>query len=334
MTLLDLGHAEDTGTHRVVTPRGPHRATAHLGFRAMSTDVIVTVVDGHDHHLLWARTRIAELEQHWSRFLPDSDIARLNRAEGTPLEVAPDTVTAVRAACAAWVVTGGRYDPTVHDSLLRLGYDDTIDVVRGRGGGTAAIPLPSPGCEGIEFDEAQRIVRLPAGVRLDLGGIGKGLAADLVVTGLLARGATGALVSVGGDLRVAGTPPDGVAWHIDIEDPRTDQRLAVVDLLDGGVATSTTLRRRWRTGQRPHHHLLSPATGESTGDGIVGVTVVADTAAWADALSKVPFVDPAHDTCFRRAAALVVHDDGTDRTLGAFPGHRISDGPTDLTQDR
>jgi thiamine biosynthesis lipoprotein len=269
-------------------------------------------------------TRIAELEQRWSRFLPDSDISRLNRAEGAPLEVSPDTVAAVRAACAAWVVTGGKYDPTVHDSLLRLGYDDTIDVVRQRGGGSPAIPLPSPGCEGVELDENAGVVRLPAGVRLDLGGIGKGLAADLVVAGLLARGAAGALVSVGGDLRVAGTAPDGVAWHIDVEDPRTDQRLTSIDLLDGAVATSTTLRRRWRTGQRPHHHLLAPATGESTGAGVVGVTVVADTAAWADALSKVPFVDPGHGGCFSRAAALVMHDDGTERTIGAFPADRTT----------
>lgn len=306
----------------------------------MSTDVVVTVVIDDpidavpidaDDHLSWARTRVVELERRWSRFLPDSEISRLNRAEGSPLEVSADTVTAVRAACAAWVVTGGRFDPTVHDSLVRLGYDDTIDVVARRGGGSPAIALPAPGCDGVVFDEVQRIVHLPLGVRLDLGGIGKGLAADLVVAGLLARGARGAMVSVGGDLRVAGTPPNGEAWIVDVEDPRTDLPVARLELLDGGVATSTTLRRRWRTGQRPHHHLLAPDTGTSTTSDVVGVTVVADTAAWADALSKVPFVDPTSTSRFDRAGALVVHADGHVRTIGHVPGHLPSHAHTTVS---
>ncbi len=292
---------------------------AHLAFRAMSTDVTVTVVGAHLDALDWARRRVCELELRWSRFLPESDIGRLNRAEGAALQVHPDTVTAVRAACAAWLVTEGCFDPTVHDSLLRLGYDDTIDVVRERGGGSPAVSLPAPGCDGIEFDEARSFVRLPAGVRLDLGGIGKGLAADLTVAGLLDGGADGALVSVGGDLRVAGTPPNGDAWEIEIEDPRTERPLTSVSLLSGGVATSTTLRRRWRSGQRPHHHLLAPATGASTVNVVVGAAVVADTAAWADALSKVPFVDPDRHDCFQHASCLVMRADGTSSTIGEFP---------------
>jgi FAD:protein FMN transferase len=291
----------------------------HLGFRAMSTDVTVTVVGAESDALDWARRRIAELEQRWTRFRDDSDIGLLNRAGGAALEVHPDTVTAVRAACSAWLATGGRFDPTVHDSLLRLGYDDTIERVRERGGGTAAVALPAPGCFGIEFDETSSIVRLPSHVRLDLGGIGKGLAADLTVAGLLDGGADGALVSIGGDIRVAGTPPNGEAWLIEIEDPRDDQPIAMLPIIDGGVATSTTLRRRWRSGLRPHHHLLAPHTGDSTNTGVVGVAVVADTAAWADALSKVPFVDPEHTACFAQASCLVMHTDGSSSRVGAFP---------------
>jgi thiamine biosynthesis lipoprotein len=92
-----------------------------------------------------------------------------------------------------------------------------------------------------------------------------------------------------------------------------------VSLISGGVATSTTLRRRWRSGQRPHHHLLVPATGASTTTDVVGATVVADTAAWADALSKVPFVDPTQRECFQHASCLVMYADGTSSTVGDFP---------------
>ena len=107
-----------------------------------------------------------------------------------------------------------------------------------------------------------------------------------------------------------------MAWHIDVLDPRTEQRLTSIDLLDGGVATSTTLRRRWRTDVGTHHHLVDPATGASTTSPVVGVTVVAGTAAWADALSKTPFVDPMHTAAFSPAAAFVMRADGTHTTIG------------------
>jgi thiamine biosynthesis lipoprotein len=293
----------------------------HLCCRAMSTVVDVTVVT-HDAHrgdelLAWARGRIEALETRWSRFRADSEISRLNAAGGEPLTVSADTLLAVHTAHAAWIHTGGLFDPTVHDSLLRLGYDRSIDDLRTTADEIASgTPLPSPGCAGVEVDPYTSSVRLPPGVRIDLGGIGKGLAADLTARGLIERGAAGALVNIGGDVRVTGLPADGVAWHIDVLDPRTEQRLTSIDLLDGGVATSTTLRRRWRTDEGTHHHLVDPATGASTTSPVVGVTVVAGTAAWADALSKTPFVDPTHTATFSPAAAFVMHADGTHTTIG------------------
>lgn len=292
--------------------------TTHLCFGAMSTEVNVTVVGGHHDLVEWARRRVGELEQCWSRFRADSELSRLNSAGGAAVAVSADMIAALRAACAAWVFTERAFDPTVHDSLLRLGYDDHIDEVRRRGdvGARGGPALPSPGCAGIVFDEATGVAQLPAGVRLDLGGIGKGLAADLVATGLVANGAEGAMVNIGGDLRVTGLPPAGDAWTIDIEDPRTDQPCAAVSLLDGGVATSTTLRRRWRQAMRPVHHLVSPGTGAPTTSPVVGASVVAGTAAWADALSKVPFVDPDRVDRFGAASALVMFDNGTNRAVG------------------
>ena len=302
---------------------------SNMGFRAMSTDVTVTMVGGDPGLLDWVRARIDLLERRWSRFLPDSEISRLNRADGASLVVSDDTVNAVRAACAAWVFTRGCFDPTVHDCLLRLGYDDTIDAVRTREISAAeVVELPAPGCAGIVYDggdggdggggggEGRGVVMLPRGVRLDLGGIGKGLAADIAAVGLLERGAAGALVNIGGDVRVVGSSPQGGAWVIEIEDPRTEHRLTAVEVCDGGVATSTTLRRRWRAGLSGRHHLVAPATGASTSTSVVGVSVVAGTAAWADALSKVPFVDPARQDCFGSASAIVMFDDGTSSSIG------------------
>lgn len=288
----------------------------HLCFRAMSADVAVTVVDGDDGALDWAKHRIVELEHRWSRFLPESEISRLNAAGGQPMRVSTDTVGAVRAACAAWVHTDGCFDPTVHDSLLRLGYDDTIDAIRNQRREPARPLIGTIGCAGIVFDETAGVVQFPPGVHFDLGGIGKGLAADIVATELIERGAQGAIVNIGGDVRVIGRPATGDAWRIDIEDPRTEQPYATVAIVDGGVATSTTLRRRWMLGERAVHHLVTPSDGTSTDTSIVGVSVIAGSAAWADALSKVPFVDATRADVFDPASALIMHCDGTTSMIG------------------
>jgi thiamine biosynthesis lipoprotein len=282
--------------------------------------VVVPVSDTGDALLAWAVGRLEQLEQRWSRFRPESEISRLNAASGDALPVSLDTLLAVHTARAAWSHTEGRFDPTVHDALLHLGYNRTIDELRtgipAERADELGAPLPAPGCADIEIDPYTSSVRLPSGTHIDLGGIGKGLAADLVARGLIERGALGALVNIGGDVRVTGTPPDGDAWHVDVLDPRTEQRFTSLDLRDGGVATSTTLRRHWRHGDHAHHHLVDPATGGSTRSPVVGVTVVAGTAAWADALSKVPFVDPACTLGFEPAAAFVLFADGSHRTVG------------------
>ncbi|TPW15823.1 MAG: thiamine biosynthesis lipoprotein [Acidimicrobiaceae bacterium] len=289
---------------------------AHLSFRAMSTEVGITVVDGDEGSLHWAQERVAELERRWSRFLPDSEINRLNRAGGEPVEVSHDTVVAVRAACAAWVHTEGCFDPTVHDSLLRLGYDDSIDVVRDARREPVQPMVGAPGCAGVVYDEAAGVVQFPAGVHFDLGGIGKGLAADVTASGLIERGASGALVNIGGDVRVIGKPANGIVWRVDIEDPRTERTLITVDLLDGGVATSTTLRRRWRLAERAVHHIVVPSDGAPTESPVVGASVVAGTAAWADALSKVPFVAPDRIDLLAPSSAVVMRSDGSTSLIG------------------
>ena len=141
-----------------------------------------------------------------------------------------------------------------------------------------------------------------------------------MAAGLLARGATGAMVNIGGDVRVTGSPSDSEAWRVEIEDPRTAQICAYVELLDGGVATSTTLRRRWLRGHTTVHHLIDPRTGDNSPSDlspVVGVTVVAGSAGWADALSKVPFVDGGYRAgSLGATSALVIRDDGAVESHG------------------
>jgi len=270
-----------------------------------------------------ARHEIEALEQAWSRFRPSSELSALNAAHGSPTHVGPETFALVRAAVTAWQVTDGRFDPTVLPALEAAGYTASFDegaVRHGTGDlpprDEDAGPTPSPGCAGLVLDAPSTSITLPAGVRLDLGGIGKGRAADLVAHDLLALGAAGVCVDLGGDVRVAGRPPEGSGWAIAVAHPdRSDVDLAVVDLADGAVATSSRRRRRWTTDRGTEaHHLIDPSTGAPTTSDLVAVTVIAAEAAWAEVYAKAALVAGSADGIALLAdaelAAIAVTTDG------------------------
>lgn len=270
------------------------------------------------------RARLVELEGLWTRFRPDSDVSRLNAARGRPTAVHPDTLDVVERAAYAWRRTGGRFDPTVLPALLAAGYDRTFREIRDVGG--PGRPAPAPGCVGVAVDRDRGEVWLPPQVQLDLGGIGKGYAADLLVDEALAAGAAGCCVGIGGDVRVAGTGPDGETWVVGVEDPFAPPALvAMLGLDDGAVATSTRVRRAWtRAGER-QHHLIDPASGAAAWTGLAAVTVVAGEAWWAEVVAKAAYLaGPAGAGGVLTAAevtGLLVHDTGevvTADGLGVF----------------
>jgi thiamine biosynthesis lipoprotein len=264
----------------------------------------------------WAIARIEELECSWSRFRPDSELNRLGQLAGTgPIAASPDLVTAIGHAVALWYVTDGRFDPTIRTALEACGYDQTFRRVAPVGP-----PVPqtraAPGCERVRVDHDRGTVTLPAGLQLDLGGIGKGLAGDLVATGLVERGAAGACVALGGDVRVAGNPAQGTAWSVPIEDPWDEtQLLGTRSLADEAVVTSTTRFRRWRRGEHLMHHLIDPAIGAPADKGVTAVVVQADEAWWAEGIAKAALVagiDDGIDLLERfGVAAVAVGDDKT-----------------------
>lgn len=258
---------------------------------------LVVVTDGGradpDELLAAGWARIDDLEARWSRFRPDSEVSALNRHPGAPVVVSADTVTLVEHAVAAWELTGGRFDPTVGAAMAAHGYDRTLsELLRGSVPAGTTEPVPAPGLAGTRLDPGLGTVTLARGVRFDPGGIGKGLAADLVARALLDAGAAGALVNLGGDLRAAGEPPGASGWVVGVDEPlRPDHELARLALPHGGaVATTSRLRRRWRTLAGEAHHLIDPATGRPADTDTVAVTVVADHAWRAEVLAKALFL--------------------------------------------
>jgi thiamine biosynthesis lipoprotein len=282
-------------------------------FAVMGATAEVTVVGGSRALLAVARGRLTDLEQRWSRFIPTSEVSRLNRADGFPTRVSAETRLLVQRALDGHAVTGGRFDPTLLGAVLRAGYVESFDRLGRRPRRFDSALLT--GAHRIEVDEVAGTVRIPVGVGFDPGGIGKGLAADLVAEELLGLGAAGVCVNVGGDLRVLGAAPDGDAWRVMVESPWDAERpLAHLRLQDGAVATSSRLRRRWvRDDGVEQHHLVDPATGMSARSPVLAATAVASAGWQAEVLSKAAFLDAGEGLDLVEelgAAAIVVVPDG------------------------
>lgn len=257
----------------------------------MGSDAHLLVATRDEHLVGAAIEELERLEHAWSRFRSDSELVALNQDPGEVVTVSPLLAEAVHRAVLAWERTDGWFDPTVIDSLEHAGYDAPF-APDGPPRGSLASCRPAATPRSFSVDLERCTVRRPAGVRLDLGGIGKGLAADRIATGLVDRGAQSACVSMGGDVRVAGIPPEG-GWRIPVERPDRVGKGAAMPIwfdavLDqGAVVTSTTRRRRWRTGDGgTAHHLIDPRTGHPSPPGVTSVVVCAAEAWWGEVLAK------------------------------------------------
>lgn len=266
--------------------------------------------------------RIEQLEAAWSRFRPGAELTRLGALGGRPALVSHPTAMLLQRAVWAWQRTGGRFDPTVLQAVRAAGYDRDFDQLP-----ELVMPEraePSPGCDGIEVDPSIDLVRLPTGVGIDPGGIGKGLAADLVATEAVELGADGVMVSIGGDLRVAGSPP-AQGWEVALDHHIVEP--VHVNLLDGAVATSSTLRRRWSSTRGPAHHVIDPRSGRPSTGPVVACSVLAAEAWWAEALATALLVGWGEPGAERElvdllddAGALLTTADGTQRAVGPLAG--------------
>lgn len=254
----------------------------------MSCDASIVVVGGAVEPG-WAVERLQELERRWSRFVADSEVSRLNSARGRPMIVSDDTIRLVETMVEAWHLTEGAFDPTLLRPIVESGYQTSrTDPSRSTDVGVEIDMLGRP--TDIRLDRAARVVQLPIGTALDPGGIGKGLAADMVVEEILAGGAEGALVEIGGDLALGGRSPDGDGWNVAVtECPDAESSPAMICLAAGGVATSTTRRRRWSANGVERHHMLDPITTECSTRSVRTSTVIAGSAALAEAFAKVAF---------------------------------------------
>jgi thiamine biosynthesis lipoprotein len=206
------------------------------------------------------------------------------------------------------------FDPGVLPALEAAGYDRSFEGVAAESDEAQAGRAPSRSIGEMTLDREGRSVATPAGLRLDLGGIGKGYAVDRAAQILAPAGDF--LIDAGGDVFASGDGPDGDGWLVAVAGPARDSDdVALLRLRDEALATSTTAVRRWRRGGRWLNHLIDPRTGEAADGGVVSASVIAGTAVEAETLAKAALLMGREDGprfLERQArAGLLALDDGT-----------------------
>jgi len=277
-------------------------------FKAMGSNFYVKLSSANKELLTQAENEVLRLERIWSRFLPDSEITLLNNSDGKPVFASEETILPVKKMIEAFRITKGIYDPTILPELIKAGYKSSL--VNPSLVTKLSKKATWPG-ELLKTQIQGNLIFLPEGTTLDPGGIGKGIAADLVCEKLIKEGAAGCLVSAGGDIRVKGLPANRPNWLISIEDPEDKESvISQVKLIDGAVATSSRLKRKF---SEDANHLIDTRKGKSATSAVQSVTVVAHNAALAEVLCKVPFGSELDDALRlienQKSAALVVTED-------------------------
>jgi len=277
---------------------------------------------------------VAEFDVACSRFRADSELTALNASAGKAVRVGPVLLEAVSAALRAARLTEGDVDPTVGGALIALGYDRDFAEVSSRTVSAPAVSRPMvsrplarvPGWRTVHVDVDQSTIRTAPGVILDLGATAKALAADRAAAAALDAAGCGVLVSFGGDLAIAGVALEE-GWRVRV----TDDHRAGVDapgqwilLHSGGLATSSTVVRRWWTATgTAAHHLVDPATARPVDSVWRTVSVAADSCLDANIASTAAIVRGEAAVPWLEQIGLpsrLVRDDLTVRHVAGWPG--------------
>lgn len=313
-------------------------------FEAMGTRCHIMLVDSDPRLLLLAEEEVRRLEQLWTRFDPGSELNRLNSRSGHWSPVSPELALLVQRSCIGYSLTNGFFNPFLGAEIVAAGYDRDFDQLLAVSSDAAALAVAATRPNGrrvrrhrssgrsrlrapAQLKLRRGLVRIREGAHIDSGGIGKGLGADLVSDLLLRSGAAGALVNLGGDLRVRGRTPQG-GFRIALDDPFDPERPphSTVTLHAGGLCTSTPLRRRW---QRPEgagvaHHIIDPRSGHPLRTNLAAVTAIATSGWLAEVWAKAGLIaGPQRAVRLLRrsptSSCLVVAGDGSVVQLTGLP---------------
>jgi thiamine biosynthesis lipoprotein len=306
-----------------VSEPAPTSAALH----ALGTTALVAVrrPESLDRARAVLEKELEAVDRACSRFREDSELVQLNRGGGKHVRVGPYLMEALEVALTAAEATDGAVDPTLGKALRLAGYDRTFSRVRLRDGSLVHVsPAPGGGWRRLEVDRQRRTARIPAGVELDLGATAKALAADRAARAAARATDDGVIVSLGGDVAVAGDPPAG-GWSVGLADDHSAPFPAdgpAVRIQSGGLATSGTCVRRWPTASGPVHHIIDPHSGTAADTPWRTVSVAAASCVDANTASTAAIVlgeEAPEWLAESRLPARLVRNDGSIVRVAGWP---------------
>jgi FAD:protein FMN transferase len=295
-------------------------------FRAIGTmaTVVVQEPDRAEAAERMLRAEIDSIDRACSRFRSDSELEMVHAHAGAAVRVSSLLFDALAASYDVAERTHGAVDPTVGNAIAALGYDKDLSEVQARPARPPAALRPVAGFTHVHLNSARRTVRIPRGVRLDLGSSAKAFAADRAAALICHEVGSGVLVSLGGDIAVAGTPPPG-GWAVGIavdSSVPVDRVSQVVAIHRGGLASSSTAVRTWNSGARRVHHIIDPASGDCVAPYWTLVSATGESCVAANAVSTAAIVWG--DSALRQLestgqAVRMVRHDGRIFSLNGWP---------------
>ena len=300
------------------TQSSVHTAEKHWRRWTMDMQIIVTEPDSITAARRCVDVELDAVEAAASRFRPDSEINALARSAGRPAEVSPLLAELLSAALLAARQTDGDVDPTIGAALIALGYDrDSASL-------NSAVPLAKSVTRPAHWSMIRienRVVTVPHGVVLDLGATAKAVAADRCAARAHYATGSGVLVNLGGDIATAGPAPEG-GWQVLVQDGEDEPASSVALPSGAAMATSSTVRRRWRRDPHLLHHIVDPRTGWSADPVWRTVSVAAESCFAANAVSTAAVIRGWRAVDWIRKQdipARMVDCNRVVRTIGGWP---------------
>ena len=281
-------------------------STQRIDFQVMGTNFFCLVVGGNNEICDAVYQFANELETKWSRYIPTSELMQINNNPESMIQVSDATLRLVNEMKNGFEVTQGIFSGNILGELIDLGFANSRinpeNVTNWQARAKSVADLSD-----VEIDLQNKSVSVPSGVALDSGGIGKGLAADLMSDYAMQLGAMGIAVFAGGDVAVKGMAPDAVGWKVNISDPGdVDKFIDTISLSRGGLATSSPMG--WRI--KDAHHIIDPRTHKSSDSDVLQATIIAQNASQAEVLAKMCVILGSHEGISRidslGVAALVI----------------------------
>jgi FAD:protein FMN transferase len=281
-------------------------------FHAMGSPGALAIHGGSANLAGEALAKIQQREAQWSRFLPLSELNRINASSRFEGNISSDLYDALKLAKRLWIATNGLFDPSILRALLTAGYNQSFEKIRTQITATPVLPEGiKRGVLSFESTEPQKMpaqpsfadlrfhddfaIEVPAGISIDLGGLGKGLTSDWICDWLMNAGALGCCLSLGGDVKCAGFGPNEGNWSIGVEHPfDSASHFQTLHGTDLAVVTSTSLVRQWKHNGVPMHHLIDPATQQPSTSDVVAVTAIGSSAGWAEGIAKAALLSGRH----------------------------------------